>query len=126
MIKPLTFAALLTCIAPSTGCCPDGCFVVHGELYQKLAHPKPYVEFWEKAGISADQRSIDWVACGGASNGDFSPAIGRVKGEMRPGEHNSNAAHERLQEKLERCMDGKGYEYMGKKSSAPIPQRSAE
>ena len=126
MIKPLTFAALQLCTVLSTGCCPDGCFVVHGELYQRLAHPKPYIEFWEKTGVSEDQRSLDWVACGGASNGDFSPAIGRVKEEMRPDENDFNAAHKRLQEKLKHCMRGKGYEYRGTTSSAPAPQRSTE
>ena len=126
MIKPQTFATLLTCIALSTGCCPDGCFVVHGDLYQRLAHPKPYIEFWEKTGVSAEQRSLDWVACGGTSNGNFSPTIGRIKEEMRPDEHDFNTAHKRLQNKLENCMYVRGYEYMGKKSSAPAPQRSTE
>lgn len=96
------------------------------EAYEKLIHPKPYVEFWDKVGASADQRSLDWVACGGASNGDFSPAIGRVKEEMRPEEHDFNAAHKRLQERLKHCMREKGYEYMGVKSNATVPQRSTD
>lgn len=62
MIKPLTSLRSNLCTVLSTGCCPDGCFVRHGELYQRLAHPKPCAdEFWKKTGVSEDQRSLDWV-----------------------------------------------------------------
>ena len=81
--------------------------------YEKLAHPKPFIELWEKTGTSAEQRSLDWVACGGANNGDFSPTIGRLKDEKFPGEVDYNAAHSRLQQTLKQCMVTKGYRYVG-------------
>jgi hypothetical protein len=121
MIRRIGLGVELLLISLLMGCCPNGCFVIHGDAYEKLAHPKPYIELWEKAGASEGQRAIDWLECGGASNGDFSPAIARLKEEKRPEESGRDAAYFRLQQKLKHCMVAKDYRYMGKIRVTPEP-----
>ena len=113
MIKSLTHAAILTCIVLLTGCCPNGCFVVHGDLYQRLAHPKPYIENWEKPGADSAVRGQDSAECGGGST-DRAPSFGPgfIRDMQQPGE-SENATYVRLFRDWQRCMIKKGYRYTG-------------
>ena len=113
MIKPLALGTLMVCIALLSGCCPNGCFVVHGELYQKLAHPKPYIENWEKPGTDPAVRLQDSENCGGGST-DRAPSFGPgfIKDNERVGE-DDNATYTRLFRDWQRCMLKKGYRYTG-------------
>ena len=113
MIKPQSFAVCLTCIALLTGCCPNGCFVVHGDLYQRLAHPKPYIENWEKPGADSAVRAQDAVNCN--SGFRFTPqfiAQEQVKSVQRTDETEDDTYH-RLFNDWQRCMIKKGYRYTG-------------
>jgi len=33
---------------------------------------KPYIAYWQKDGVTEEERLADWVACGGNENGTFS------------------------------------------------------
>ena len=101
--------ALLT-----AGCCPNGCFVLSGDAYQKLANPKPPRDEWEMTNHSLAQRNGDWIACGGSEIGGFSPPLDELISERRQGEYGDIPAHRRLYDKVLFCMMAKGYHYTGK------------
>ena len=75
---------------------------------------KPYLQYWEKEGMTVEGRRDDWVECGGSSDGSFSPYIGLLNKERRPEEKDRSAAHYRLDNELQRCMLKKVYRYTGK------------
>ena len=109
----------LLCIAITaaiglSGCCPSGCFVLHGEAYQKLAHPDPARDSWGHAEKSDQQRSADWIDCGGDSKGWFSPSTAALKQEQLPEEKDIYRAHYRLNKRLLSCMEDKGYKRIKK------------
>ena len=113
MIKPSTFASLLVVSALLTGCCPNGCFVVHGDLYERLAHPKPYIENWEKLGADSAVRAQDAINCNSAFR--FVPqfiAQEQVEAARRADETENDTYH-RLMYDWQRCMIRKGYRYTG-------------
>ena len=78
--------------------------------YQKSI--KPYIAYWEKAGMTEEERKQDWVACGGNERGTFS---WKVKQQL-PGESNETARI-RQERAFERCMIRAGYHYTGNCSS---------
>ncbi|WP_247313328.1 hypothetical protein [Ralstonia pseudosolanacearum] len=84
------------------------------EAYEKLMHPKPYIEKWERQGATSETRDQDSANCGGGS-GSHAPGFSqkRINEEKRPGE-NENAAYSRLFDNWERCMIKKGYRFTGK------------
>lgn len=111
MITRIGLGVALSLSALLTGCCPNGCFVLHGEAYERLAHPKPYIESWEKSGTAPDVRKQDAMDCD--SGFRFSPQFiseNRVKAAQRPGETEDNT-YARLFHDWERCMLKKGYRY---------------
>jgi hypothetical protein len=87
------------------------------EAYQRLAHPKPYIENWEKPGADAAARGQDSAACGGGST-DRAPSFGPgfIREMQQPGE-SENATYVRLFRDWQRCMIKKGYRYTGYCSS---------
>ncbi len=97
-----------------SGCCPSGCFVLHGEAYRKLAHPDPARDSWGNAQTSDQQRSADWIECGGDSEGWFSPSTAALKEEQLPEEKDIYRAHYRLNKRLLSCMETKGYKRIKK------------
>ncbi len=76
------------------------------EEAQKLLHPKTYGEYWVKSGISKENWRLDWVACGGMSNGQYSgnaPSGSTTKIILD--------SQEDERQKLDFCMQSKGYEF---------------
>jgi len=90
--------------------CGIGGFWMNGNPF--LTPVTPYLHYWEKPRMTVESRMEDWVECGGASNGNFSPRIDKVKNERRPEEKNNWAAHDRLWLSLISCMKAKGYRYV--------------
>ncbi len=76
------------------------------EEAQKLLHPKTYGEYWVKSGVSKEKWRADWVACGGMSNGQYSgnaPSGSTTKIILD--------SQEFERQKLDFCMQSKGYEF---------------
>jgi|GEM_PF-6719150 len=91
------------------------------EAYEKLRNPKPALYYWYKNGVSEEQKTKDWVGCGGHPNGQFVWNEAKIRQEMRIGEVYTtniykNKAYNRLQNKFIDCMHKKGY-YDIRKSS---------
>lgn len=84
-----------------------------GDAYQRLAHPKPYLEEWNKVGTTVEERKKNWIQCGGANNGSFSPYTNDFEKEKRNGEKDDLPAYSRLDNKLQQCMIKNGYSYIG-------------
>ena len=83
------------------------------EAYQRLAHPKPYIENWEKPEADSAVRSKDAVSCN--SGFRFVPqfiAQEQVKAAQRADETENDTYH-RLMFDWQRCMINKGYRYTG-------------
>lgn len=104
------FTALVLCTLMS-GCeliCQAGtgtCGMSREQAHQ-LLHPKAYGEYWTKPGMSTESWRLDWVGCGGRSNGQFSgdaPTGSTTKVIL--------TSQEQARNKLDACMQSKGYEY---------------
>ncbi len=80
---------------------------------QRAMNRKRYIEWWGKTNLSTDQRSRDWVACGGYVGGDYGPPFDQLRQEKRPDEVGESAAYERLSHEFQRCMLKNGYYYTG-------------
>lgn len=74
---------------------------------------KPYIEKWDKPGMTPDSRDQDAASCGGGS-GSHAPGFSqkKINEERRPGEK-ENSAYARLFYNWERCMIKKGYRFTG-------------
>jgi len=79
------------------------------EAVEKLRHAEPELYYWYKNGVSEEQKTKDWIECGGYKDGTFGPYIGDLKKEQRANEYNTNGAYDRLHAKLQKCMKNKGY-----------------
>ena len=67
---------------------------------------KPYLQYWDKPGMTVERKQADWVACGGMLDGGYSSDVpsgsstkiileaSRIKGE-----------------KIHACMEMKGYKF---------------
>ena len=84
--------------------------------YQKSI--KAYVEYWEKPGMTTENRMKDWQACGGQPNGNF----GRNPQDMLLGE-SQDESRKRQEFTFQRCMLRSGYRYTGDCSSAYMKAR---
>jgi hypothetical protein len=68
------------------------------EAYQRLRHPIPNSDYWERQGMTGKIRRQDWMECGGMPDGGYSSDV-----------QERNKLH-----RIERCMrDQKGYRYIG-------------
>ncbi len=96
------------------GCCPALCFVPHGEAFQKLASSRPYLEQWEKPGATNEDRLQASADCGGGRSPD-SPFFSQrqIDAIRLPGESETSAYARRFNE-FQRCLKGKGYQFIGK------------
>ncbi|WP_231409489.1 hypothetical protein [Ralstonia solanacearum] len=96
-------------------------FYCDREAYEKLMHPKPYIENWEKQGATSEMRDRDSENCGG-SYGKYAPGFSqeKVKAAQRPGEKD-NVTYSRLHHEWQRCMLKKGYRYTGECYSQSSP-----
>ena len=73
---------------------------------------KPYIEYWEKDGMTREERARDSIECGGSSRGpDFSRE--ELDAARRKGE-NDRVVSSRLFDDWQRCMLEKGYHFTGK------------
>ena len=71
---------------------------------------KPYVsprDYWVLEGAGTEQRTLDWLACGGTSNGGIHTF--NLGGDARI---NNEVLAERHAD-VQRCMLKKGYQYIG-------------
>lgn len=110
-IGQMTFFISLFC---TSGCCPNGCFVLTGKAYEELAHPKPPRESWFRAETSDEIRKADWKFCGGADDGDFTPRQESLNAERHMNEKSDIPSYRRLYKRFEKCMSEKGYEHREK------------
>ncbi len=81
------------------------------DTYQRLMHPKPYLQEWEKGGITEESRRLESINCG-AGDTDHVGFTKKVPSTLHPGTTDNETDYERLFE-WERCMITKGYRYMG-------------
>jgi len=80
---------------------------------------KPYLQYWDKPGMTPEGRRQDSVGCG-AGDSDYVPGFGKtkIKAAQRPGETN-NETDARLLHDWERCMIAKGYRFTGEPWQRP-------
>jgi len=81
--------------------------------YERLQ--KPYVEKWQKLGMTVAQRDQDTLSCGSVIAGPGAPSFTRaaLQAEEKPGDDLSDDAFTRLHRHWQRCMLKKGYHYTG-------------
>lgn len=74
---------------------------------------KPYLHYWEKPEMTAEDRRQDSVICG-AANTDYVMGFGqnRIKAAQRPRE-TDNETDTRLFQEWKRCMIQKNYRWTG-------------
>ncbi|WP_156774546.1 hypothetical protein [Edwardsiella hoshinae] len=77
------------------------------DAYQKLMHPTPSRDYWEKASVSIDDRRKDWVDCGGNVIGTYSISKDELNGRT-----SLEAASSKFDD-MQYCMMKKGYSYTG-------------
>ncbi len=65
------------------------------EALEASNHPTPLIAYWDKTGIITENKTQDWVECGGSRDGNY-------------------AASESDFDQIQRCMLKKSYHYMGK------------
>ncbi len=113
MRHQLRISALLLIVTALSGCCPNGCFLVTGEAYEKLANPTPYIFKWAKPGTTEEDRYQASKECGGGNSSHaplFPPS--ELKAMRRP-EESENDAYARRFYEFERCLIRKGYHFTG-------------
>lgn len=80
------------------------------EAEQRLLHPTPLRDEWEKSDASSAARQLDWVACGGHEDGGY-----RVGFET---EGSAFSAARKVYYGIQRCMLQHGYTYIGRCDNA--------
>ena len=86
--------------------------------YQKSI--KPYIAYWQKEGMTEEERLADWVACGGMKDGGFGYPLdpnARLSGESE------QEFMTRLDHAFQRCMIRSDYHYTGNCSSEYMKAR---
>ncbi len=79
-----------------------------------LLNPRPYIDLWEKPGVSAAEKKSDWVECGGKTDGDFVPTEAMIA-VWRSSEGASKlSAYQMASAQFQRCFLGKGYVWTGR------------
>ena len=73
----------------------------------------PEIEYWIKPGTSAEQRVQDSIDCKGNVVGLPVESQANLEAAMLPGEEDIKLARRRLFNNWQRCMLGKGYQYIG-------------
>lgn len=79
---------------------------------------KPYIDYWEKEGMTEESRLNDWAACEGSENGTFS---WKVKQQFP--DETDEAARMRQEHAFQRCLIRSGYRYIGNCSSEYMKAR---
>jgi hypothetical protein len=83
------------------------------EAYEKLAHPKPYLQYWMKENMTIEGRREDSFECGGSRRDSRPFSRGNEEQLMQPGE-TIWKTRERLSIEWANCMKNKGYRYVDK------------
>ncbi len=73
----------------------------------------PEIEYWIKLGTTAEQRVQDSIDCKGNVVGLPVESQANLEAAMLPGEEDIKLARRRLFNNWQRCMLGKGYQYIG-------------
>lgn len=76
------------------------------EASQKLLHPTPLSDEWEKPGVASEARRQDWISCGGDERGWYLVAT-----KSTGIKYNTESAV--IHHNIQRCMLAKGYRYTG-------------
>ncbi len=118
MTRPCSLLIAVAVLLGLSGCCPNGCFVLSGEAYRKLAYPPPLVNDWVKDGVSVGERKADWEKCGGSIDGNFTPYDYQIDDEKKFEGEEFIHVHRRLYRNLQRCMLRNGYRFTGKCDNA--------
>ncbi len=113
MRRWLVSAAIIAAASFLSGCCTNGCFVLTGEAYRKLAHPEPKRKLWIKDGTSDVQRQTDWFDCGGSKTGNFHPDSLVVDTTQKENGVTREQALMLIYDDVQRCMLRKDYRYIG-------------
>lgn len=79
---------------------------------------KPYIDYWEKEGITEESRLNDWIVCGGHADGGF-----RLDRNKRKTDESIDTYQTRLEFEFQRCMIRSGYRYTGNCSSEYMKAR---
>lgn len=105
-MRKVNLSWLLACVL-LVGCCTLECV---GPVDRNI---KPYLHYWVKVGVTAEQRREDSVSCGG-SRADTAPNSVNDRAErkqMLPGE-TIWETRKRISIAWENCMKDKGYRYV--------------
>lgn len=109
-------AVSLLCIsALLTGCGIEPALSgkARGEYLRSI---KPFIEWWDKPGMTAEARRRDSFDCGGGASETHAPSFSKeqLNAVRLAGDRNDFAPSTRLFHEWERCMLRKGYRFTGK------------
>jgi hypothetical protein len=99
-----------------SGCGTLSPFVMSGQAREDyLKSIKPYLQKWDKAGMTIEGRREDSKECGGSGDSSDRTGIGptRIKAAHRPGE-TEGETYTRLFHDWERCLIKKSYRFTDK------------
>ena len=102
----------------------SGCGIGLGLFPYAVSHnPKPYLQYWEKEGITSSARQSDSRECGSTllPSAPYQDGITFISKEMKYDE----ADYDRAKLAWQRCMIKKGYRYNGDCSSEVAKSRPA-
>jgi len=88
MSRHIRYLIILILISTLSSCCTLECV---GPIDRNII---PLIDYWNKAGITAEGKVQDWIICGGSRDGNY-------------------AASESDFDQIQRCMLKKSYRYMG-------------
>lgn len=101
------FAFVMALISlPLTGCSM-------GFVPAELVPAKPYLDHWDKPGMTEEERRRDSASCGGTDEGAPKLSRNTIK-ETKRADETENQTYSRLFYDLQRCMLKKGYRFTGK------------
>ena len=72
---------------------------------------KPYGAHWVKAGMTNEERTNDWVICGGDISGSFSPSIKTLADGEKVGVSREETRRQ-LETQADACMVTRGYRFI--------------
>jgi len=109
MSRGIEFLIILCFIITLSACCTLECV---GPVDRNI---KPYLHYWEKSGVRAEQRLADGTRCGGGYKEPNMPSFSKeaISVARLAGGKDDNQAYSQLFHDWERCMLKKGYRYTG-------------
>lgn len=101
---------MVLCFSFTLGGCGIGGMWMNGNPFPTPV--KPYLEYWEKPGMTVDSRIQASASCGGGQSNRPEPSQQKVKASQQNGE-NHGQTYARLFNDWERCMIKNGYSFKG-------------